>query len=179
MNMLETKMQRSRGKASRMTPQKSDTGGTSPCQRDLRSKETPEKTNVKSSGQVDLNPEGDNSRETEELPYMTTTEMYLCCWQQPPASPLQEECPKIEEDVASKCLVQMQNGRYKHWFSNSNTKNISLVPSWRENIMEPIQEEDAVDIPEVRVIICIIYVLYISHKNLVWGPLSCIHHLFL
>lgn len=112
--MLETKMQRSRGKASRMTPQKSDTGGTSPCQRDLRSKETPEKTNVKSSGQVDLNPEGDNSRETEELPYMTTTEMYLCCWQQPPASPLQEECPKIEEDVASKCLVQMQNGRYKH-----------------------------------------------------------------
>ncbi|XP_077056884.1 male-specific lethal 1 homolog [Siphateles boraxobius] len=122
MNMLETKMQRSRGKASRMTPQKSDTGETSPCQHDLRSKETPEKTNVKSSGQMDLNPEGDDSRETEELPYMTTTEMYLCCWQQPPASPLQEECPKIEEDVA--------------------------IPSWRENIMEPIQEEDAVDIPE-------------------------------
>lgn len=113
--MLETKMQRSRGKSSRMTPQKSDTGETSPCQRDLRSKETPEKTNVvKSSGQADLHPEGEDSRETEELPYMTTTEMYLCCWQQPPASPLQEECPKKEEDVASKWLVQMQNGHYKN-----------------------------------------------------------------
>lgn len=165
MNMLDTKMQRSRGKSSRMTPQKSDTGETSPCQHDLRSKETPEKTTaVKSSGQTDLHPEGEDSRETEELPYMTTTEMYLCCWQQPPASPLQEECPKKEEDVASKCLVQMQNGCYKHWFTNSNTKNISSVPSWRENIMEPLQEEDAGDIPEVRVIVYIIYVLY-SPKN--------------
>ncbi|XP_067285423.1 male-specific lethal 1 homolog [Pseudorasbora parva] len=123
MNLLDTKMQRSRGKASRMTPPKSDTGETSPCQHDLRSKETPEKTNVlKSSGQMDLHPEGEDSRETEELPYMTTTEMYLCCWQQPPDSPLQEECPKKEEDVA--------------------------IPSWRENIMDPLQEEDAVDIPE-------------------------------
>lgn len=34
-------------------------------------------------------------------------------------------------------------------------KNISSVPSWRENIMEPLQEEDAVDIPEVRVSIYI------------------------
>ncbi len=39
-------------------------------------------------------------------------------------------------------------------------KNISLVPSWREITMEPLQEEDAVDIPEVRVSICIIYIYY-------------------
>ncbi len=36
--------------------------------------------------------------------------------------------------------------------------------------MEPLQEEDAVDIPEVRVSICIIYILYIKdsivHRNI-------------
>ncbi|XP_026078525.1 male-specific lethal 1 homolog [Carassius auratus] len=123
-NLLDPKNQRSRGKTSKMTPQKLETEGTSPCQRDLRNKETPEKTNVvKSSGQMDPQPEGEeDSKETEDLPYMTTTEMYLCCWQQPPASPLRDESPKKEEDVA--------------------------IPSWRENIMEPLQEEDAVDIPE-------------------------------
>lgn len=99
-----------------MTPQKLETEGTSPCQRDLRNKETPEKTNVvKSSGQMDPQPEGEeDSKETEDLPYMTTTEMYLCCWQQPPASPLRDESPKKEEDVASMCLAQMQNGSCKH-----------------------------------------------------------------
>lgn len=108
LNMLDTKMQRSRGKSSRVTPQKLETEGTSPCQRDLRNKETPEKMNVaKSSGQMDLQPEGEDSKETEDLPYMTTTEMYLCCWQQPPASPLRDESPKKEEDVASMCLAQI------------------------------------------------------------------------
>ncbi|XP_059388325.1 male-specific lethal 1 homolog [Carassius carassius] len=123
LSLLDTKMQRSRGKSSRVTPQKLETGGTSPCQRELRNKETPEKTNVaKSSGQTDQQPEGEDSKETEDLPYMTTDEMYLCCWQQPPASPLRDEPPKKEDDVT--------------------------IPSWRENIMEPLQEEDAVDIPE-------------------------------
>ncbi|XP_042623673.1 male-specific lethal 1 homolog [Cyprinus carpio] len=123
-SLLDAKNQRSRGKTSKMTPQKLETEGTSPCQRDLRNKETPEKTNVvKSSGQMDPQPEGEeDSKETEDLPYMTTTEMYLCCWQQPPASPLRDESPKKEEDVA--------------------------IPSWRENTMEPLQEEEAVDIPE-------------------------------
>lgn len=32
--------------------------------------------------------------------------------------------------------------------------------------MDPLQEEDAVDIPEVRVTIYIIYVLHTSSKNL-------------
>uniref|UniRef100_A0A672QX74 Male-specific lethal 1 homolog n=1 Tax=Sinocyclocheilus grahami TaxID=75366 RepID=A0A672QX74_SINGR len=122
-NLLDAKNQRSRGKTSKMIPQKLETGGTSPCQHDLRNKETPEKTNVvKSSGQMDPQQEGEDGKETEDLPFMTTTEMYLCCWQQPPASPLREESPKKEEDVA--------------------------IPSWRENTMEPLQEEDAADIPE-------------------------------
>ncbi|XP_051959053.1 male-specific lethal 1 homolog [Xyrauchen texanus] len=117
-NFLDAKMQRSRGKATRSTPQKLDTGETSPCQHDLRNKETPEKT----SRQMDPYPEGEDSKETKDLPYLTTTDMYLCCWHQPPASPLQEPSPKIEEDVT--------------------------IPSWRENIMESLCEEDAFDIPE-------------------------------
>lgn len=32
---------------------------------------------------------------------MSTTEMYLCCWNQPPLSPLRETSPKKEEEVAS------------------------------------------------------------------------------
>ncbi|XP_051530225.1 male-specific lethal 1 homolog [Myxocyprinus asiaticus] len=122
-NFLDAKMQRSRGKATRLTPQKLDTGETSPCHRDLRNKEPQEKMSFgKSSGQMDLHPEGEDRKETEDLPYLTTTEMYLCCWHQPPASPLQEPSPKKEEDVA--------------------------IPSWRENSMEPLCEEDGFDIPE-------------------------------
>lgn len=37
----------------------------------------------------------------EDLPFMSTTEMYLCCWNQPPLSPLRETSPKKEEEVAS------------------------------------------------------------------------------
>lgn len=134
LNLLDAKMQRSRGKSSRVTPQKLETGATSPCQRDLRNKETLEKTNVaKSSRQADLQPEGEDNKETEDLPYMTTTEMYLCCWQQPPASPLRDESPKIEEDVASMCLAQMQNGSCTHWITNCNAKKYFLSPIMEGN----------------------------------------------
>ncbi|KAL7857024.1 hypothetical protein SRHO_G00159230 [Serrasalmus rhombeus] len=120
---VDSKVQRSQGKASRFTPQKSDTGGASPCQRDLRNKETPEKTGLgKSTGQTEALSEGEENCEHQDLPYMTTTEMYLCCWHQPPVSPLREPSPKKEEDVA--------------------------IPSWRENSMEPLREEEAFDIPE-------------------------------
>ncbi|XP_056325182.1 male-specific lethal 1 homolog isoform X1 [Danio aesculapii] len=148
LSATETKTQRSRGKSTRTTPQKSDTSGPSPCQRELRSKETPEKANTgKSSRKTDQHAEGESSKEAEELPYMTTTEMYLCCWE-PPDSSLQEDCPKKEEDVASRFLIQMQNAIYKCWLTISNVKNIFAVPSWRENIMEPLKEEDAADLPE-------------------------------
>lgn len=104
-------MQRSRGKASR----KLDTGEKSPCQRDLRNKETPEKTNTaKSSGQMDQLKEEKDSEEAEGQ-YMTTSEVYLCCCQQPPASPLLESpVKKEEEEVASKCLAQIYDFSCKH-----------------------------------------------------------------
>ncbi|KAI7797055.1 male-specific lethal 1-like 1 [Triplophysa rosa] len=118
-NFLDNKMQRSRGKASRLTPKKLDTGEKSPCQHDLRNKETPEKTNTaKSSGQKE-----EKDKEEAEGPYMTTSEVYLCCCQQPPASPLLESPVKKEEEEVA-------------------------IPSWRENIVDPLLEEDAVDIPE-------------------------------
>lgn len=119
-NFLDNKTQRSRGKASRLTPQKLDMSEELPCQRDLRNKETPEKTNTaKSSGQMDQQKEGKEA----EGPDMTS-EMYLCCCQQPPASPLLESPLKKEEEEVA-------------------------IPSWRDNMVDPLDEADAVDIPEI------------------------------
>lgn len=121
-SFLDSKTQRSRGKGSRMTPQKLDMGETSTCQRDLRSKETPKKGNAaKTSGEASVQPKGKGKKEPEE-PYMATNEMYVCCWHQPPDSPSLEASPKKEEEVA--------------------------IPSWRENVMDPLEEADASDIPE-------------------------------
>ncbi|XP_048054150.1 male-specific lethal 1-like 1 [Megalobrama amblycephala] len=60
--------------------------------------------------------------QSEELPYLATTEMYLCRWQQPPPSPWRESSPVHEDTVA--------------------------VPSWRESILDPLEEKEASDIPE-------------------------------
>uniref|UniRef100_A0A8C7F3X8 MSL complex subunit 1a n=1 Tax=Oncorhynchus kisutch TaxID=8019 RepID=A0A8C7F3X8_ONCKI len=68
---------------------------------------------------------GTCSAATEELDYLSTTDMYLCRWHVPPLSPtLREPSPKKEEPVA--------------------------IPSWKENLMEPLGEEEeaASDIPE-------------------------------
>uniref|UniRef100_A0AAY4CZH8 PEHE domain-containing protein n=1 Tax=Denticeps clupeoides TaxID=299321 RepID=A0AAY4CZH8_9TELE len=59
---------------------------------------------------------------TEEVPYLATTEMYLCCWHQPPPSPWHDQSPTQEENVD--------------------------VPSWRENIVEPLPEVEAKSISE-------------------------------
>ncbi|XP_030629924.1 male-specific lethal 1 homolog isoform X2 [Chanos chanos] len=120
-SFLDSKAQRTRGKSSKLSPQKSETGSTSPCQRDLRNKETPE-NNVVSGHPVDQADTEDPQEDTADLPYMTTTEMYLCCWHQPPLSPLHETSPRKEEDVA--------------------------IPSWRENSVEPLREDEMFDIPE-------------------------------
>ncbi|XP_023691559.1 male-specific lethal 1-like 1 isoform X1 [Paramormyrops kingsleyae] len=116
---LESKTQKSRGK-SKFSPQKLETEG---FQRELRSKETPEKVGV---GQPPSPPQSkelpQSSAQMEELPYMSTTEMYLCRWHQPPPSPLREPSPKKEEVVA--------------------------IPSWRENTMVPLEKEAVSDIPE-------------------------------
>ncbi|XP_062874755.1 male-specific lethal 1-like 1 [Trichomycterus rosablanca] len=60
--------------------------------------------------------------ESEELPYMGTTEMYLCCWHQPPSSPWQTPSP-VEQDVVT-------------------------VPSWRESSVEPLKDKKPTDILE-------------------------------
>ncbi|KAL7850477.1 hypothetical protein SRHO_G00198260 [Serrasalmus rhombeus] len=65
---------------------------------------------------------GSSLVESEELPYLATTEMYLCCWHQPPPSPWRDPSPVQEDTVA--------------------------VPSWREIIVEPLEDKKATDIPE-------------------------------
>lgn len=125
---LDSKIQKSRGKGPKFGSPKSESGAGSPYQRELRSKEPPEKMGPgRSAPERDpLHPDKEEtelSAQMEELPFMSTTEMYLCRWHQPPPSPLREPSPKKEEVVA--------------------------IPSWRENSMEPLEEEEATDIPEM------------------------------
>uniref|UniRef100_H3CXK1 MSL complex subunit 1 n=1 Tax=Tetraodon nigroviridis TaxID=99883 RepID=H3CXK1_TETNG len=144
----DSKVQKSRGKSSKLSPQKAELQPGSPNQRELRSKETPEKTvPARSAPERDTmltcKEEPEASCHMEDLPFMSTTEMYLCCWNQPPLSPLRETSPKKEEEVASEwtphvvhdmlivCLLQL------------------LVPSWRENHIEPLCEDPSFVPPEL------------------------------
>ncbi|KAL0984239.1 hypothetical protein UPYG_G00138930 [Umbra pygmaea] len=128
---LDSKNQKSRGgKGSKITSPKSECGGGSPYQRELRSKETPERmgfgrSTVESDTLQQSSEDPELTAQMEELPFMSTTEMYLCRWHQPPPSPQRQPSPspKKEEVVA--------------------------IPSWRENSMEPLDEEAASDIPEL------------------------------
>lgn len=100
---IDPKGQKSRGKGAKLSPQKSEIHPDSPNQRELRSKETPEKT-LRSGSEKDMlqcKEEPELGCQMEDLPFMSTTEMYLCCWNQPPLSPLRETSPKKEEEVAS------------------------------------------------------------------------------
>lgn len=102
----DPKVQKSRGKSAKLSPQKAELQPGSPNQRELRSKETPEKTvPLRSGAERDImlpcKEEPELSCQIEDLPFMSTTEMYLCCWNQPPLSPLRETSPKKEEEVAS------------------------------------------------------------------------------
>uniref|UniRef100_A0A8C5QGD4 MSL complex subunit 1 n=1 Tax=Leptobrachium leishanense TaxID=445787 RepID=A0A8C5QGD4_9ANUR len=124
-----------KGKAPRTLSQgeEAEPGGSlseSACQRELRSKETPEKshspvdTPLRPSWSAahslkDSNPQ---PSEADSLPYLYTTDMYLSRWHQPPPSPLREPSPKKEESVA--------------------------IPSWREHPIEPLRDLSASDIPE-------------------------------
>eukprot|EP00062_Callorhinchus_milii_P025779 gi/632987139/ref/XP_007910626.1/ PREDICTED: male-specific lethal 1 homolog isoform X1 [Callorhinchus milii] len=90
--------------------------------RELRSKETPEKSKSQPEGiskpSVTLKTSAPASQDQavsndlEEEPYLCTTEMYLCRWHQRPPSPLREPSPKKEETVA--------------------------IPSWKEYSAEPL-----------------------------------------
>lgn len=125
----DPKLQKSRGKCPKSSPQKLEIRPGSPYHRELRSKETPEKAGPVRLGQerdslLPCKEEPEFCPLMEELPFMCTTEMYLCCWHQPPLSPLRETSPKKEEDVA--------------------------IPSWRENCIEPLDVDSPNSIPEVR-----------------------------
>ncbi|KAB5553874.1 hypothetical protein PHYPO_G00043710 [Pangasianodon hypophthalmus] len=86
----------------------------------------PKESQALEESQEEVEPEvrspGSSLVESEELPYMATTEMYLCCWHQPPPSPWRDQSPVQEDTVA--------------------------VPSWRESIVEPLEDKKAVDIME-------------------------------
>lgn len=102
---LKTPVPKPRGKAAKFSSQKTEAGGALSCQRDPHKSESEELGYGQSAGQAAaMHPLKEEPQETmcmEDLPYMTTTEMYLCCWKQPPLSPLREASPKKEEDVDS------------------------------------------------------------------------------
>ncbi|XP_022598168.1 male-specific lethal 1 homolog isoform X1 [Seriola dumerili] len=130
------KVQKSRGKSAKLSPQKPEIQPGSPNQRELRSKETPEKTvPLRSGAERDIllpcKEEPELSCQMEDLPFMSTTEMYLCCWNQPPLSPLRETSPKKEEEVASE------------WTPHVVHDMLIVFPSWRENYIEPLDDDDS------------------------------------
>uniref|UniRef100_A0A672S019 Male-specific lethal 1-like 1 n=2 Tax=Sinocyclocheilus grahami TaxID=75366 RepID=A0A672S019_SINGR len=98
----DSRMRRSRRGQPRLSPPPQD----SPAQKEEPQEET----------------EPELQSQSEELPYLTTTEMYLCRWHQPPPSPWRDPSPVHEDTVA--------------------------VPSWRESILEPLGQKEASEIPE-------------------------------
>lgn len=118
MKKLVAEFSKVKCKSPKSSPLKEEPGSSlteSVTRRELRSQETPEKGRslgdslLKSLGP--LKGAGGHAKdkssysETEDLPYLSTTEMYLCRWHQPPPSPLREPSPKKEETVASKKLA--------------------------------------------------------------------------
>lgn len=107
-----------KSKTPKHSPGKEESGGSlseTVCKRELRSQETPEKPRalLETPLRASSLPKGPGahpkeksffSSEADDLPYLSTTEMYLCRWHQPPPSPLplREPSPKKEETVASK-----------------------------------------------------------------------------
>ncbi|XP_034762761.2 male-specific lethal 1 homolog isoform X2 [Acipenser ruthenus] len=129
---LTSEFTKARGKTPKFSPLKESEPGGGPFQWELRSKETPEKVSAAARVQGDSptplwgSPPSPQPRssgvEPEELPFMSTTEMYLCRWQQPRPSPRRETTSKKEGSVA--------------------------IPSWREHSMEPLKEMTPPDFVE-------------------------------
>ncbi|KAG8139980.1 hypothetical protein E2320_002714 [Naja naja] len=119
-------------KASPLKEEPSSSLTESISRRELRSQETPEKTRLLVDTQLKsstpLKGPGCHSKdkgscsEIEDLPYLSTTEMYLCRWHQPPPSPLREPSPKKEETVA--------------------------IPSWRDHTVEPLRDTNPSELLE-------------------------------
>ncbi|EFB20191.1 male-specific lethal 1 homolog [Lynx pardinus] len=120
------------------------------CKRELRSQETPEKprSSVDTPPRLSTPQKGPSthpkekafSSEIEDLPYLSTTEMYLCRWHQPPPSPLplRESSPKKEETVA-RCLMPS---------SVAGETSVLAVPSWRDHSVEPLRDPNPSDLLE-------------------------------
>ncbi|XP_062234421.1 male-specific lethal 1 homolog isoform X1 [Platichthys flesus] len=167
----DAKVQKCRGKSAKLSPHKAEMQPGSPNQRELRSKETPEKMGPMRSGAerdmlLPCKEEPELNCEMEDLPFMSTTEMYLCCWNQPPLSPLRETSPKKEEEVASEWTPHVVHDMLivckPNLFLSLSTLSVkcsehsihgdpplhpssshSLVPSWRENCIEPLEDESS------------------------------------
>ncbi|XP_043910961.1 male-specific lethal 1 homolog isoform X2 [Protopterus annectens] len=102
------------------------------CKRELRSKETPEicvsqmdtpvKADAFQKGPAEHIKDKDCPSETLDLPYLSTTDMYLCRWHKPPPSPLRELSPRKEETVA--------------------------IPSWRAHPIEPLEDLSTLEVVE-------------------------------
>lgn len=115
---LVSEFSKVKSKTPKHSPGKEESSGSlseTVCKRELRSQETPEKPRslLETPLRASAPPKGPSahpkekgffSSETDDLPYLSTTEMYLCRWHQPPPSPLplREPSPKKEETVASK-----------------------------------------------------------------------------
>lgn len=117
MKKLVSEFSKVKSKTPKHSPGKEESGGSlaeTVCKRELRSQETPEKTRslLETPLRASAPPKGPGTHpkeksfvsEADDLPYLSTTEMYLCRWHQPPPSPLplREPSPKKEETVASK-----------------------------------------------------------------------------
>uniref|UniRef100_A0A493TM48 MSL complex subunit 1 n=1 Tax=Anas platyrhynchos platyrhynchos TaxID=8840 RepID=A0A493TM48_ANAPP len=134
---LVSEFSKVKSKTLKHSPGKEESSGSlseTVCKRELRSQETPEKnrslleTPLRPSAPL-KGPGGQPKEkgffsELEDLPYLSTTEMYLCRWHQPPPSPLplREPSPKKEETVA--------------------------IPSWRDHVVEPLRDPNPSDVLE-------------------------------
>ncbi|NXE71899.1 MSL1 protein, partial [Calcarius ornatus] len=136
---LVSEFSKVKSKTPKHSPGKEESGGSlaeTVCKRELRSQETPEKTRslLETPLRASAPPKGPGAHpkekgfvsEADDLPYLSTTEMYLCRWHQPPPSPLplREPSPKKEETVA--------------------------IPSWRDHVVEPLRDPNPSDLLEVR-----------------------------
>lgn len=112
---LVSEFSKVKSKTPKHSPGKEESGGSlaeTVCKRELRSQETTEKPRslLETPLRASAPPKGPGTHpkekgfvsEADDLPYLSTTEMYLCRWHQPPPSPLREPSPKKEETVASK-----------------------------------------------------------------------------
>ncbi|NWV56842.1 MSL1 protein, partial [Daphoenositta chrysoptera] len=136
---LVSEFSKVKSKTPKHSPGKEESGGSlaeTVCKRELRSQETPEKPRplLETPLRASAPPKGPGAHpkekgfvsEADDLPYLSTTEMYLCRWHQPPPSPLplREPSPKKEETVA--------------------------IPSWRDHVVEPLRDPNPSDLLEVR-----------------------------